>query len=126
MARFINKMPNLKFPKYKMKGIEDIEELNVEYTPELVEKLKNKSQKLRGENYEGTNYQTVKEFFERSTTIYKDRTFILEKFNRKGFVASLLTKALDAVHLGWLNRWLGSGFIICKKISMKQTLIMLL
>lgn len=24
-------------------------------------------------------------------------------------VASLLTKALDAVHLGWLNRWLGSG-----------------
>ena len=25
------------------------------------------------------------------------------------FVASLLTKALDAVHLGWLNRWLGSG-----------------
>ena len=25
------------------------------------------------------------------------------------FVASLLTKALDAVHLGWLNCWLGSG-----------------
>lgn len=24
-------------------------------------------------------------------------------------VASLLTKALDAVRLGWLNRWLGSG-----------------
>lgn len=24
-------------------------------------------------------------------------------------VASLLTKALDAIHLGWLNRWLGSG-----------------
>ena len=24
-------------------------------------------------------------------------------------VASLLTKALNAVHLGWLNRWLGSG-----------------
>lgn len=25
------------------------------------------------------------------------------------FVASLLTKALDMVNLGWLNRWLGSG-----------------
>lgn len=25
------------------------------------------------------------------------------------FVASLLTKALEVVHLGWLNRWLGSG-----------------
>lgn len=25
------------------------------------------------------------------------------------FVASLLTKALDAVHTGWLNRWLGNG-----------------
>ena len=25
------------------------------------------------------------------------------------FAASLLTKALEAIHLGWLNRWLGSG-----------------
>lgn len=25
------------------------------------------------------------------------------------FVASLLTKALEVVRLGWLNRWLGSG-----------------
>ncbi len=39
MARIIKKMPNLKFPKYKMSGMEDFEELKVEYTPVMVEKL---------------------------------------------------------------------------------------
>ena len=84
MARFIKKMPNFKFPKYKMTGIENIEELNVEYTPEMLQDMKEKSQKKRNENYPGTNFKTVKEFFDRATTVYKDRTFILEKFNRKG------------------------------------------
>ena len=26
-------------------------------------------------------------------------------------VASLLTKAMEAISLGWLNRWLGAGFV---------------
>ena len=40
---------------------------------------------------------------------YADKAFILIWIAVPlgfAFVASLLTKALDAVHLGWLNRWL--------------------
>ena len=51
-TRFIKKMPNFKFPKYKMTGIEDIEELNVEYTPEMIQEMKDTSQKKRKENGE--------------------------------------------------------------------------
>lgn len=82
MARFFKKMPNIKVPKYKMEGIEDIEELNVEYTPEMIADLKRKQAPVTG-CYPATDYQTVKEFFLRSTELHKDRTFILEKFNRK-------------------------------------------
>lgn len=85
MNRFFKKMPNIKMPKYQMTGIEDIPELNAEYTPAKVEELRNQmlTQMVTG-NYPETDYQTVKEFFDRSTTIYADRTFVLEKFNRKG------------------------------------------
>ena len=40
MARFFKKVPNIKMPKFKMEGIEDIEELNVDYTPEMIAELK--------------------------------------------------------------------------------------
>ncbi len=40
MARILKKIPNFKLPKYKMRDIEDIEELNIEYTPEVIEGLK--------------------------------------------------------------------------------------
>ncbi len=83
MARIIKKMPNLKFPKYKMSGMEDIEELKVEYTPEMVEKLKNEMPKRVDGLYPGTNYKDIKEIFQRSTTMFADRTFVLEKFGRK-------------------------------------------
>ena len=43
-----------------------------------------------------------------STTVAQVLAFIAVPLGF-AFVASLLTKALDAVHLGWLNRWLGSG-----------------
>ena len=45
MSRFIKKMPNIKFPKYKMSGIEEIEELQVEYTPEKLAELQQKNTK---------------------------------------------------------------------------------
>ena len=84
MARFIKKMPNLKFPKYKMNGIEDIEELNVNYTPEMLAEMQKQAAKKREEYYPGTDYKTIKEVFAKATTEHADRTFILEKFNRKG------------------------------------------
>lgn len=84
MSRFIKKMPNIKFPKYKMSGIEEIEELQVEYTPEKLAELQQKNTRNRDTYYPGTDYKTIKEVFDRSTTVFKDRTFIVEKFNRKG------------------------------------------
>lgn len=83
MSRILKKIPNFKLPKYKMRDMEDIEELNIEYTPEVIESLKKKNSKT-GECYPGTEYKTVKEIFLRSTELFKDRPFILEKFNRKG------------------------------------------
>ena len=71
-------------PKNRMEGLgqlDAIEELDVEYTPEMIAELK-KNQVQQG-FYPGTDYKTVKEFFKRSTELYADRTFILEKFNRK-------------------------------------------
>lgn len=85
MARILKKVPNFKFPKYKMRDIDDIEELKVEYTPEDLDDLKKKAVKNKNkEGYPGTSYKTIKEVFERSTALYKDRPFIIQKFNRKG------------------------------------------
>ena len=72
------KIPDFKFPKFKMDGLEKIDEMKVEYNPE-----KNNELKVRNGNYEPTAYKTIKEIFNRTTELYKDRTFILEKFNHK-------------------------------------------
>lgn len=85
MASILKKIPNFKLPKYKMRDIDEIEELKIEYTPETIEELKKKKEsKSQKEGYPGTSYKTIKEIFERSTTMYADRPFIVEKFNRKG------------------------------------------
>lgn len=84
MARILKKIPNFKLPKYKMRDLEDIEELNIEYTPDVIEKLKARVERKKdNQRYPGTSYQTVKEIFDRATTVYKERPFIVEKFNRK-------------------------------------------
>ena len=74
-------MPDFKFPKFKMKGLSDIEEMNVDY-----DELK-KQQELKGKknnkNYEATNYKTIKEIFDKATTEFAENTFILEKFVSK-------------------------------------------
>ena len=75
------KVPDFKFPKFKMDGLSNIEEMNVDY-----ESLKNQQENKGKKNsklYEITNYRTVKEIFENSTTKYAENTFILEKFNSK-------------------------------------------
>ena len=72
------KIPNFKFPKFKMEGLEKIDEMNVEYDPnKQVEVKKDKR------NYEPTTYKTIKEIFNRSTNLFADRPFIVEKFNHK-------------------------------------------
>ena len=85
MARILKKIPDFKLPKFKMKEFEEIEELKLEYTPDDLEKMKEKlpAGRRHRECYPGTDYKTVKEIFDRSTTIYKDKEFILETFNKK-------------------------------------------
>ena len=51
------KIPNFKFPKLKMEGISEIEEMTIEEHKE-----KNKNIK-----YEAKNYKTIKEIFNEST-----------------------------------------------------------
>ncbi len=92
------KIPDFKFPKIKMKGIENIEEVNVDYEKIKKQEENKKSQKT----YENTNYKTIKEIFEKSTTQYSERPFILEKFNPKGEFETITYKHFreDVIGLG--------------------------
>ena len=75
------KVPDFKFPKFKMDGLSNIEEMNVDY--ESIQNQQEGKTKKNSKIYEITNYKTVKEIFQNSTTKYADNTFILEKFNSK-------------------------------------------
>ncbi len=84
MARMIKKMPDFKLPKYKMNEVDDLEELRSEYAEKNIDALWSKLEhRGKHEEYEGTHYRTVKEFFLRSTKEFCDRPFILQCFNKK-------------------------------------------
>ena len=91
------KIPNFKFPKIKMKGIENIPEVKIDYNG-LKEGITKKDKK----QYKPTEYKTIKEIFERSTDIYANKEFILEKFNPKGEFEYITYKQFkeDVVGLG--------------------------
>lgn len=94
------KIPKFKFRKIKMKNVENIEEVKVDYE-ELKKKQENSSNEKNG-IYEKTNYKTIKEVFERSTKLYADKVFITEKFNPKGEFTEISYKefANDVIALG--------------------------
>ena len=71
------KLPDFKFPKMKMEGMENIQEMQVNY--DEIEQIKNK--KSKNKYYEETHYKTVKEIFKRSIEKYKDNIYILERPN---------------------------------------------
>ena len=71
------KIPNFKFPKFKMEGLEKIDEMHVQYNADAQDEIKDKR------NYIPTTYKTVKEIFNSSTVKFSERPFILEKFNHK-------------------------------------------
>ena len=93
------KLPDFKFPKFKMDNIEDIDEMKVDY--EEVSKNKGKTPKDKSK-YVKTNYKTVKEIFDRSTKLYSDKVIITEKFNPKGEFEEITYKQFrnDVVALG--------------------------
>ena len=74
------KVPDFKFPKFKMKDISEIEEMNINYD----EIEKNKDKKKDKKEFVATNYNSIKEIFEHSIKTYANKEFILEKFNPKG------------------------------------------
>ena len=74
------KVPDFKFPKFKMKDISEIEEMNINYD----EIEKNKNKKKDKKEFVATNYNSIKEIFEYSTKTYANKEFILEKFDPKG------------------------------------------
>ena len=68
------KIPNFKFPKMKMKNVEDIEEVNVDY--DAIKKGQNTS-KEKNKEYVQTYYKTIKEIFVRSREKYANDVCIL-------------------------------------------------
>lgn len=72
------KMPKIKFPKIKMEGVQNIEELSIDYTN--VKTIK-KEEKFKP--FPRTNYKTIKEIFEKSIEEYAKKEFILEKLDHK-------------------------------------------
>jgi long-chain acyl-CoA synthetase len=91
------KVPNFKFPKIKMEGIEEIPEVKIDY-----DKLKDGEIKKDKKQYKPTSYKTVKEIFEESINKYSDKEFILEKFNPKGKFENISYKQFgeDVIALG--------------------------
>ena len=74
------KVPDFKFPKFKMKDISEIEEMNINYD----EIEKNKDKKKDKKEFVATNYNSIKEIFEHSIKTYANKEFILEKFDPNG------------------------------------------
>ncbi len=94
------KVPNFKFPKIKMKNIENIEEVKVDY--EKIKKEQEGMQKNKNKHYEKTNYETIKEVFYRSREKYADKICLLEKFSPKEEFKKITYKEFtdDVIALG--------------------------
>ena len=94
------KMPNFKFPKIEMKGIENIDEVKVDY--DALKKKNETTAKVKQKGYEPTHYETIKEIFNIVKEKYADNVFILEKFNPKeAFQEITYTQfAQDVIALG--------------------------
>ncbi len=89
------KVPDFKFKKIKMENVENIDEVNVDYEKIMKSESKHKE-------YIKTNYQTIKEIFDKVRVEYADRPFILEKFNPKGEFKTITFREFsdDVIALG--------------------------
>ena len=94
------KVPNFKFKKIKMKDVENIEEVKVDY--ERLQKKQIIAQKRKDRGFITTNYKTIKEIFEMAREKYTNNIFMLEKFNSKGEFTEITYKEFtdDVIALG--------------------------
>ena len=111
------KIPDLKFPKFNMKEMDEIDEVKVDYDKlKKVEENKNKKSK---KNYEGTSFTTVKEMFIHSSKEYADRTFLLEKFNPK-------EDWTEITYHQFKNEVIGLGTALTRKLNLKDTRVVII
>ena len=110
------KIPNFKFPKIKMKGIENIPEVKIDYN-ELEKHKENK--KLKKKGYPETHYKTIKEIFLKSTEKFAERPFILEKFNPKEPFTEITYKEFK-------NDVVALGTALTKKYNLKDERIVII
>ena len=92
------KIPDFKFPKLKMKNVENIDEVKVDY-----EAIKKQDEgKGKHKYHEQTHYKTIKEIFIRSREKFANDVFILEKFNPKEAFKEITYKEFtdDVIALG--------------------------
>lgn len=110
------KIPDFKFPKIKMKGIENIPEVKIDYN--AIEKNK-EDKKLKKKGYPETHYKTIKEIFLRSTEKFADRPFILEKFNPK-------ESFTEITYQEFRNDVVALGTALTKKYNLKDERIVVI
>ena len=111
------KIPDFKFPKFNMKGIDDIDEVKVDY--EKIKKAEENQNKKNKKNYDGTNFTTVKEMFINSSKEYADRTLLLEKFNPK-------EDWTEITYNQFKNEVIGFGTALIRKLNLKDTRIVII
>ena len=111
------KIPDFKFPKFNMKGIDDIDEVKVDY--EKIKKAEENQNKKNKKNYDGTNFNTVKEMFINSSKEYADRTLLLEKFNPK-------EDWTEITYNQFKNEVIGFGTALIRKLNLKDTRIVII
>ena len=111
------KIPDFKFPKFNMNGIDDIDEVKVDY--EKIKKAEENQNKKNKKNYDGTNFTTVKEMFINSSKEYADRTFLLEKFNPK-------EDWTEITYNQFKNEVIGFGTALIRKLNLKDTRIVII
>lgn len=111
------KVPNFKFPKFKMKEISEIDEVKVDY--ETIKKAEENKNKKEVKNYEQTHYKTIKEVFTRSIKEYVELPFILEKFKPKEDFTTITYKEFGEDVCG-----LGTG--LTEKFNLKDSRIVII
>ena len=73
----LKKIPEIKIPKFKFEGLEELE--NLKFSGLFGKSSQGKGILKKESKYERTNYKTVKEIFDINTKKYYDKDFVLEK-----------------------------------------------
>lgn len=111
------KIPNFKFPKFRLKELSEIDEMNIDY--EEIKKAKENQNKREKKNYEGTHFNTVKEMFINSSKEFADRTLLLEKFNPK-------EDWTEITYNQFKNEVIGLGTALIRKLDLRDTRIVII